>query len=146
MTMTIVHVGHARRYPPRVTAFTEPFWTGLLQGMFQVTRCTSCSKASFPPKPICPHCWTDDVRWEAIETTGTLYSWTRIHAGPAIFENDLPYAVGIVDLECGIRVACPLHGNGVAWACGMRIKLITLAYSDGPLFAATAANGFTVSK
>ena len=146
MTMAIINVGHARRYPPRVTAFTEPFWTGLLCGEFRVTRCTKCDRPSFPPKPICPHCWTEDVRWDAIETTGTLYSWTRVHAGPAIFEPDLPYPIGIVDLDIGVRLACPLHGEAVDWACGLRIELVTLAYADGPFFAATPAQAFTVSK
>jgi uncharacterized OB-fold protein len=145
MTMAIIPVGHARRYPPRVTAFTEPFWAGLLNGEFRVTRCATCSKASFPPKPICPHCWADEVRWEVIDTKGTLYSWTRVHAGPAIFESDLPFPVGIVDLDIGIRLACPLHGEAVDWGCGLRTDLVTLAYADGPLFAATPANDFTVS-
>jgi uncharacterized protein len=146
MTMAIIPVGHARRYPPRVTAFTEPFWAGLLSGEFRLTRCAKCNKASFPPKKICPHCWTEDVRWEVITTKGTLYSWTRVHAGPAIFEADLPYSVGIVDLDIGVRLACPLVGDSVDWACGIRTDLVTLAYADGPYFAATSAEGFTVSK
>lgn len=142
--MRIISIDHPRRYPPRVTAFTEPFWTGLASGEFRITRCAKCDMPSFPPKPICPHCWTDDVRWEVIATPGTLYSWTRIHAGPAIFESDLPYPVGIVDLDIGIRLGCPLYGEKVDWACGLRIELVTLAYADGPFFAATPANGFTV--
>jgi uncharacterized protein len=136
MTMAIIPVGHARRYPPRVTAFTEPFWAGLLNGEFRVTRCAKCASLSFPPKPICPHCWTDEVRWEVIGTRGTLYSWTRVHAGPAIFECDLPYAIGIIDLDIGLRLACPLYGEAVDWVCGQRMELVTLAHEDGPYFAA----------
>jgi uncharacterized protein len=136
MTIKIISVEHARRYPPRVTAFTEPFWDGLLRGEFQVTRCAKCAQPSFPPKPICPHCWADEVRWESVDTQGTLYSWTRVHAGPAIFEPD---PVGIVDLDIGVRLACPLHGEGVDWACGMRTELVALAFADGPFFAATPA-------
>ena len=142
--MRIISIAHARRYPPRVTAFTEPFWTGLSSGEFRVSRCAKCDKASFPPKPICPHCWTDGVRWEVVDTQGTLYSWTRIHAGPAIFEPDLPYPVGIVDLDIGIRLGCPLYGEKVEWACGLRTRLVTLAHADGPFFAAMPASGFTV--
>jgi uncharacterized protein len=139
MTMPIVPIAHERRYPPRVTRFTEPFWTGLSEGRFVTTRCQSCGRLSFPPKPICAHCWGEQVSWEALPTGGLLYSWTRIHAGPAIFASDLPYEVGIVDLACGIRVACPLSGTEVSWRCDMAVTLITLSYSDGPLFAATAA-------
>ena len=87
MNMRIIHVAHARRYPPRVTAFTEPFWQALDKGGFEVTRCSACARLSFPPKPICPHCWNDHVEWQAIGTLGRLYSWTRVHAGPAIFDK-----------------------------------------------------------
>jgi hypothetical protein len=94
---------------------------------------------SFPPKPICPHCWGDDVAWESLPGDGKLYSWTRIHAGPAVFEADLPYEVGIVDLDAGIRLACPLYGASVLWRCDMRVELLTLSFLDGPLFAAMPA-------
>ena len=136
MTLEILRVDHSRRYPPRVTAFTKRFWDDLSEGVFSTTRCHRCSRFSFPPKPICPHCWTEDIVWEPLGPDGTLYSWTRIHAGPAIFEADLPLAVGVVDLDVGVRLATPLHGDGVNWACGMRVRLLTQAYSDGPLFAA----------
>jgi uncharacterized protein len=139
MTMEIVQVAHGRRYPPRLTQFTAPFWRGLSAGEFRTTRCRSCRRLTFPPKPICPHCWHKDVSWETLPTAGRLYSWTRIHAGPAIFESDLPYEVGIVDLDAGIRLACPLHGPAVAWHCDMSVNLITLLYADGPLFAASPA-------
>jgi uncharacterized OB-fold protein len=136
MSLEIVPVGHERRYPPRVTQFTAPFWRGLSEGVFRTTRCQSCGRLSFPPKPLCPHCWHDQVSWEALSPAGRLYSWTRIHAGPAVFESDLPYEVGIVDLDCGIRIACPLRGPSTNWQCDMAMRLITLSYTDGPLFAA----------
>ena len=138
MSLEIVPVGHERRYPPRVTQFTEPFWRGLSAGVFRSTRCESCRRLSFPPKPLCPHCWHDQVSWESLSPDGRLYSWTRIHAGPAVFASDLPYEVGVVDLDCGIRIACPLRGPSTDWQCDMAVRLITLSYTDGPLFAAVA--------
>ena len=116
MTMAIRHIAHPRRYPPRVTEFTQQFWNALAQGRFLVTRCTRCEHRSFPPKPICPVCWAGDIIWSEVDTTGRLYSWTRVHAGPAIFDPDLPYAIGIVDLDIGVRLASPLVG-GVLLSC-----------------------------
>ena len=138
MTMAIRHIAHPRRYPPRVTEFTQQFWNALAQGRFLVTRCTRCEHRSFPPKPICPVCWAGDVIWSEVDTTGRLYSWTRVHAGPAIFDPDLPYAIGIVDLDIGVRLASPLVGNAIAWQCGMAVELVTCIYEDGPFYAATA--------
>jgi len=137
MRMPLLERDHARRYPPRVTAFTRPFWDALAEGRFLVTRCEGCGRHSFPPKPICPHCWTDVVAWEERSTDGRVYSWTRVHAGPAIFEADLPYAIGIVDLSCGVRLACPLVGDA-DWQCDMAVELVHIRHADGPFFGARA--------
>ena len=138
--LEILPVAGKRTYPPRVTRFTQTFWQGLRDGILQTTRCKSCERLTFPPKPICPHCWGDAVSWETLPVEGTLYSWTRIHAGPAIFEAELPYEVGIVDLDAGLRLACRLNAKIAAdWRCGMRVKIVTLDYEDGPLFAASPA-------
>ena len=144
MTMAIRHIAHPRRYPPRVTIFTQPFWDGLTQGRFLVTRCTSCEHSSFPPKPICPVCWSTEIAWSEVDTTGQLYSWTRVHAGPAIFDPDLPSAIGIVDLDVGVRLACPLVGNGIAWRCGLAVELVACIYEDGPFYSATALGASNV--
>lgn len=137
MTMQRISMPHPRRYPPRVTEFTRPFWEALGEGRFLVTRCQSCRRHSFPPKPICPHCWTETIDWDEVPTVGRLYSWTRVYAGPAIFESDLPYAIGIVDLDCGIRLGSPLLGEA-AWHCGMEMELVSVTYLDGPFFGARA--------
>ena len=44
MTMAIRHIAHPRRYPPRVTSFTQLFWEALAQGRFLVTRCARCDR------------------------------------------------------------------------------------------------------
>ena len=135
MTMALLTIDQPRRYPPRVTEFTRPFWDALANGRFLVTRCLTCRRHSFPPKPICPQCWTDGIEWEEIETSGRLYSWTRVHAGPAVFEPDLPYAIGIVDLDCGVRIATPLLG-AAAWECDMAVELVSRIFDDGAFYAA----------
>jgi uncharacterized OB-fold protein len=72
-----------------------------------------------------------------LNSHGTLYSWTRIHAAPAAFADEAPYAVGIVDLEDGIRLACRvLEPDVLPLRTGMSVEMVVLAYRDGPLFAA----------
>jgi len=132
-----VTIATPRAYPPRVTAFTERFWSALAQGRLETTRCTACGEATFPPKPICPHCWHGEVSWIELGAEGRLYSWTRIHAGPAVFSAELPYAVGVVDLDEGIRLAVRLHDDpGTDWQCDAPVRLVRLDYADGPLLAA----------
>ncbi|PKO66191.1 MAG: DNA-binding protein [Betaproteobacteria bacterium HGW-Betaproteobacteria-16] len=132
-----IPVAGTRSYPPRHSNFTAVFWQGLKQGIWQTTRCGACGHATFPPKPVCPHCWSADMSWAPLGSRGHLYSWTRIHAAPAIFATESPYAVGIVDLDEGLRLACRLLENeNTIWTPGMPVEMVVLSYEDGPLFAA----------
>src|SRR5205823_13128109 len=82
MTLELIPVARPRAYPPRVSAFTQPFWNGLRAGQWQTTCCEACGKYTFPPKPVCPHCWSERMAWKDLGARGTLYSWTRIHSAP----------------------------------------------------------------
>ena len=140
MTMKIIEVDSARAYPPRTTEFTQAYWQALADGRLQTTRCCSCARLSYPPKPICPHCWTDRIEWATIDPHGVLYTWTRIHAGPAMFAAELPYEVGIVDLDVGLRIAVRLVAcEGIDFKPGMSMRMVVMQYHDGPLLAATPA-------
>lgn len=141
MTMQLFPAPHPLAYPPRITAFTRPFWEGLGEGAFRTTRCEACGHLTFPPKPICPECWAENIRWEEVAETGWLYSWTRIHAGPAVFAAELPYPVGVVDLDSGIRIACRLWSpDGDAdWRCDMPVRLAVHQLTTGAMFVAIPA-------
>jgi uncharacterized OB-fold protein len=136
-SLPVVPMSGALSYPPRHSAFTQTFWKGLSEGRWQTSCCNSCNKITFPPKPVCPHCWSTEVSWKSIGATGTLYAWTRVHAAPAVFAHESPYAVGIVDLDDGLRLACRLTAaEGVELVPDMRVEMVALQYEDGALFAA----------
>ncbi|PZW48589.1 hypothetical protein C8P66_1043 [Humitalea rosea] len=144
MTIEVLSRPGRRPYPPRVTATTAPFWEGLLEGRFQTTRCDDCGRFSFPPKVICPHCWSRRILWHELSGNGRLYSSTTIHAAPASFRQEAPYRVAIVDLEEGVRLATRLLGGGPA-TLDSPVRLVALSYDDGPLFAARPDGGCIAS-
>ena len=90
-------------YPPRVTAFTATFWEGLREGRFRTTRCLRCLHVTFPPKPVCPECWGDQLEWIDLSGRGVLRSYTEVSAAPAMFAAEVPYILCLVDLDEGIR-------------------------------------------
>ena len=142
MTLEIIGVPRRRSYPPRVSAFTATFWEGLAHGRWMTTRCRACESRTFPPKVVCPRCWSQELEWTDMAVRGHLYSWTRIHAAPTAFAPEAPYAVGVVDLEDGLRLACRLiEPDDGAIAIGMAMEIIVLQYEDGPLFAARKRHG-----
>lgn len=107
------------------------------------TRCDTCNRFSFPPKPFCPHCWSRSIQWNELRPEGVVYSATIVHAAPKVFQAEAPYHVGIVDLADNIRIATRLLGVGsIAEAIGARCELVVVEYDDGALFAARLLPGF----
>jgi len=129
-------VDRDQAYPPRISEFTRPFWQALRDGRWTTTGCKKCQTLAFPPKSVCPHCWSTDVEWREWSHRGTLYSWTRIHAAPSSFAEETPYCVGIVDLDDGLRIACRLVDDHQPIEPGRRVEMLVLQHRDGPMFAA----------
>ena len=135
MTLAVLPVDRIRAFPPRMTKFTQVFWHGLAAGRFETTRCASCGRFSFPPKPFCPHCWSREIAWVPLAGRGRLYSQTVVHAAPAAFQHEAPYRVGVVDLDEGIRIATRVLADHEP-ALDVVVEIVVLNYRDGPLFAA----------
>jgi len=135
MTLAVLPVDRARAFPPRMTEFTQQFWRNLSIGRFETTRCESCGRYSFPPKPFCPHCWSRQIAWAPLSGRGKLYSQTVVHAAPAAFRDEIPYRVGIVDLDEGVRVATRVLADRGPML-DSPVEIVVLSYRDGPLFAA----------
>lgn len=125
-----------RPFPPRVSVFTRPFWDALSAGRLISTRCRQCGRVSFPPKPHCRSCWSEDIDWVDLPSEGSLYSFTRVHVVPRAFISDALYDIGIVDLPNGVRLMCRLLDAGPQTEVGSPVRMVSVIYEDGPLFAA----------
>ena len=132
MSLPFIDVASARPWPPRISAFTKPFWDALLEGRLVTTRGRTSGRLTFPPKPFCPHNWEKEVEWVELSGRGKLYAQTLIHATPAAFIGEAPIRNGIVDLEEGLRVAARILGEP---ALDASLECVVLRYTDGPLFA-----------
>jgi uncharacterized OB-fold protein len=135
MTLALQTVDRRRAFPPRMSEFTRRFWQGLAAGRFETTRCDDCARLTFPPKPFCPHCWSQRVTWVPLSGNGKLYSQTVVHAAPAAFQDEVPYRVGIVDLIEGVRIATRVLAD-IEPKLDTAVEIVVLSYRDGPLFAA----------
>ena len=70
MILDVHKVDAKRPYPPRVSAFTERFWSDLSQGRHKTTQCGHCGRQTFPPKVVCPHCWSHELEWVDMPMAG----------------------------------------------------------------------------
>ena len=89
-----------------------------------VQRCASCGKASLPPAPSCLHCGSPDVSQIDAATSGALRTWTVTHVAfdPA-FAGDVPYVVGVVDLDDGARLSGTVDVPRDRLADGLRLAV-----------------------
>lgn len=87
-------------------------------------RCTACGRASLPPAPSCLHCGSADVRHVDAATTGALYTWTVTHVAfdPA-YTGDVPYTVGVVDLDDGSRLCGMVDLPSERLRSGLRVRM-----------------------
>jgi len=85
------------RILPKLTDANRDFWTGGAHGELRFWRCQECAFYIHPPQPICPKCFSKNLKTEAVSGRATLASYTINHQawmpGP-----ELPYVVGIVEL------------------------------------------------
>jgi uncharacterized OB-fold protein len=66
---------------------------------------------------------------------GKLYSQTVVHAAPAVFQDEVPYRVGIVDLDEGLRIATRVLADTQP-ELDTAMEIVAVNYINGPLFAA----------
>ena len=68
-------------------------------------RCGDCGSWRHMPRESCRNCGSLEWSWERSSGKGTIYTWTVIHRAlhPG-FNNELPYAAVVIELDEGVRL------------------------------------------
>ena len=82
----------------------EQFYRHLAQGKLMAGKCTRCGKIHLPPRPLCDKCYSQQFTWMEIQGKGKLLTYSIIHIAPQQFQQLAPYAVGIIELENGLKL------------------------------------------
>jgi hypothetical protein len=94
-----------------VEPFTiEQFYKFLGQQKLMAGQCLKCAKIHLPPRPLCDNCFSRDFEWVNVSGKGKLLTYTIINIAPAQFQELTPYAVGIVQLENGVKIPGMIQG------------------------------------
>ncbi len=118
-----------RKMPPNCpNPESEPFYAAAEEGKFMIRRCTSCKKAHWYPRAVCPFCF-GSTEWEQASGKGTIYSFSTmlranftmayvtLKEGPTMMTNivkadpeklkiGLPVKLQFVQTEGGGKVPC----------------------------------------
>ena len=68
------------------------------------SRCKNCEGLFFPRKLKCQKCGSAELEDYKFKGMGKLFSFSIIHYAPQIFEKQVPYAVGIIELDEGVKI------------------------------------------
>jgi uncharacterized OB-fold protein len=88
----------------------EQFYKFLAQSKLMAGKCTKCGKIHLPPRPMCDDFFGTEFTWTEISGKGKLLTYTVIHVAPPQFQALAPYAVGIVQLDSGLKLPGMISG------------------------------------
>jgi uncharacterized OB-fold protein len=101
--LAFTFIGENERSEER--AFTiSSFYEFIRKKRLMPAKCNECGAVILPTKPMCTNCLSTNLRWIKLEGSGTLLSYTIIHVAPEQFQSLVPYIVGIVEFENGLRL------------------------------------------
>jgi uncharacterized protein len=77
----------------------------------RMQKCSDCGYIRYPPGIICPRCHSLESEWFKLSGRGRVYSYAVYRAcfHPA-FQNEIPYAVAIIQLDEGPRLESNVTG------------------------------------
>ncbi|PXA82808.1 DNA-binding protein [Nostoc sp. 3335mG] len=83
---------------PRLDSDNRFFWTSGAEGVLRFLRCEACARFIHPPKPICPHCLSEDVAPADVPGTAVIDTYTINHQKwhPAM---EVPYVIARVAID-----------------------------------------------
>ncbi|OGL45609.1 MAG: transcriptional regulator [Candidatus Schekmanbacteria bacterium RBG_13_48_7] len=84
--------------PPR-------YWREIPQRYrLEAAKCKKCGKIFYPPRVVCSQCQHREFEKIVLPNTGKIDTFTVIRVPPSQFEDLAPYAVGIIELDNGVRI------------------------------------------
>lgn len=88
----------APRMLPRLDSENRFFWTSGADGLLRFLQCRDCAAFVHPPRPVCPHCLSEEIAPAAVPGTGTVATFTinrqKWHPG-----MEVPCVIARIDID-----------------------------------------------
>jgi len=102
----------------------EQFYKFVNEGKVMAAKCKKCGTILLPPRPMCIKCHSNELEWTELAKRGKLLTYTIIHVAPPQFQHLIPYAVGIVKLQNGMKIPGMIRGvNFENLKIGMELEI-----------------------
>ena len=91
----------------------------------EAAKCMKCGDTSFPPRLICPKCKGKNFETVALNDEGKLLTYTVVRVASEKFSKETPFAVGIIELNDGVKVTAQIADAEVdELEIGQKVKLV----------------------
>ncbi len=116
----------APRYPsPVEDADNRVFLERWREGALYLQRCRGCGESIFYPRPICPHCWSDDLEWQRAAGLGEIVSFSRIYRpNHEAFAAEIPVVLAEIRLHEGARLLARIIDEPADVRSGAPVELL----------------------
>lgn len=109
---------------PKPTPTTQAFWDGAKAGRLMLQWDPKARKYQFWPRANSVRTGRRNLQWKPTSGKGELYSFTITHVATPGFEDKTPYAVGLIELDEGVRIIGNLINVAIEDVkIGMRVKV-----------------------
>jgi uncharacterized OB-fold protein len=82
-------------------------------GRLVFKKCLNGAHIQFPPRYLCPKCWSDQAEWITSSGEGRVYSFTIVHRSPTpAFTGNVPYVLAMIEVREGPRMVANIVGDG----------------------------------
>jgi uncharacterized protein len=119
----------------------ERYWAAAAAGQLQYEWCTACKLAIFPPRALCPYCWSaGTVTERTSQGTGTVYSYAG--QSDQVSHQDVVFL--LVELDEGFFVFSQAAEGWRDVRIGARVAVGFAPLADGrtgPVFRPAGGTG-----
>lgn len=88
-------------FPQQSKEFNQifEFYEFLKSGRFATRKCKACGAEPFPPRILCPECFSTDMEWVDWPTIGTVVELTEEEVGVPLGFGSPPLIHALIDLQ-----------------------------------------------
>lgn len=113
------------QYPsPDIYEFEQRFWEAASQGRLMIQECQACEHTVFPPRVVCPNCFSQ-LEWIESRGRGKVHAKGMVHRPnlPEVFEDQLPLTLVVVELREGPRMVSQMTCNDSTVQIGDKVQV-----------------------
>jgi uncharacterized protein len=93
-------------------ADSKPYWEAAQQGRLVFKKCLSCGYVQFPPRHLCPKCWSEKSEWITSSGEGEVYSFSIVRRAPTpAHAAKVPYVIAMIKLMDAPRMIANIVGD-----------------------------------